>query len=409
MSLNFNPIERRDKVIKSTDFDALSSKLSCFNKNYFSNDPNNDSSLFKSYIDQLKINLPLLASNNSLFKSFGNSKFSIQRLLNSNLNENLIKNKFPLINRGTYIRTKLLDILIQNFLISNNYENCQIISLGAGSDLRFLNLIKNFSSSSPHKIIHNFKYIELEFKESTFIKSFIYLSNPTFRDLIFNSSNFDSSLQYNTNYNINNINLSTFNIDTIQTNNYLLYPIDLRDKNQFTQFIQYLKNSTTIKINFNHPTLIFSELSTCYMSSTDSNVLLQSFQSAFPNGIISLYEPISLNDRFGEMMSNNLLKRKIFISTLNDYPTLLSQIDRFQSQITHFNKILSSDMLFIYNNWLTSNEKLRLSRLEFLDELEEWNLLASHYCLIVGTYGHSSLINTDFINQIQSLKWQIIH
>ena len=45
----------------------------------------------------------------------------------------------PLINVGTYIRSSAIDKLVEGWLLLAEHENkqCQIVSLGAGSDTRF--------------------------------------------------------------------------------------------------------------------------------------------------------------------------------------------------------------------------------------------------------------------------------
>jgi O-methyltransferase involved in polyketide biosynthesis len=47
--------------------------------------------------------------------------------------------KEPMINRGTYTRTFEIDRIVGNY-IQKYGGNCQIISIGAGSDTRWMNL-----------------------------------------------------------------------------------------------------------------------------------------------------------------------------------------------------------------------------------------------------------------------------
>ena len=42
------------------------------------------------------------------------------------------------------------------------------------------------------------------------------------------------------------------------------------------------------------------------------------------------------------------------------------------------------DINFAHDRWMGKNELVRISRLELLDEMEEWQLLAGHYCIAWG-------------------------
>ena len=44
-------------------------------------------------------------------------------------------------------------------------------------------------------------------------------------------------------------------------------------------------------------------------------------------------------------------------------------------------------MLSIYNSLIPITEKNRINRIEMLDEIEEWELLMSHYCVSMGIKG----------------------
>jgi [phosphatase 2A protein]-leucine-carboxy methyltransferase len=42
------------------------------------------------------------------------------------------------------------------------------------------------------------------------------------------------------------------------------------------------------------------------------------------------------------------------------------------------------DINFAHDHWMGQDELQRISKLELLDEMEEWRLLASHYCIAWG-------------------------
>ena len=48
----------------------------------------------------------------------------------------------------------------------------------------------------------------------------------------------------------------------------------------------------------------------------------------------------------------------------------------------------SITLLDAYARLISEKEKKRVNTLEIFDELEEWNLLMSHYCLTIAIKGH---------------------
>jgi [phosphatase 2A protein]-leucine-carboxy methyltransferase len=68
---------------------------------------------------------------------------------------------------------------------------------------------------------------------------------------------------------------------------------------------------------------------------------------------------------------------------LSAYPTLDAQIARLiKCGFTTGQKAI--DINFAHDNWMGKSELKRIAALEMLDEMEEWRLLAAHYCLVWG-------------------------
>lgn len=44
----------------------------------------------------------------------------------------------------------------------------------------------------------------------------------------------------------------------------------------------------------------------------------------------------------------------------------------------------SADINFIYEKWIDKAEQQRVAKCEMLDEVEEWVMLAQHYCIAWG-------------------------
>jgi hypothetical protein len=111
---------------------------------------------------------------------------------------------------------------------------------------------------------------------------------------------------------------------------------------------------------------------------------------------IALYDPIPSNDRFGQVMLQNLHKRGIKGQKYQDGEQVLS-LERTRTLSDHLAKLTKSgfdiavgcNMMDAYDHGIVSiDDRRRAARCEMLDELEEFALLMKHYCLCVGV--HSS-------------------
>lgn len=77
-------------------------------------------------------------------------------------------------------------------------------------------------------------------------------------------------------------------------------------------------------------------------------------------------------------MEFNLMQRNIRIPGLNQVPDTKAQISRLID--SGFSEAKVVDMLQYYRKYIDKVEKSRIEKLEFLDELEEFNLLQKHSC-----------------------------
>jgi [phosphatase 2A protein]-leucine-carboxy methyltransferase len=126
--------------------------------------------------------------------------------------------------------------------------------------------------------------------------------------------------------------------------------------------------------------LVYLQPST--VQSIVSSLLNHYLQPTTPASLI-LYEPILPQDAFGRTMISNLQTRNIHLHTLTAYPELGAQRARLQGYgFKDGAKV--ADTNTIWRGWIDEDEKERISRLEFLDELEELEMLLRHYCVAWG-------------------------
>ncbi|KAG0304448.1 hypothetical protein BGZ98_005510 [Dissophora globulifera] len=330
----------RDDIIKGTDDDAIVSKLSAVDLGYL-DDP------FVKYFVKRSSRRP------------------------------------PLINRGSYLRTASLDALTEHFIRSTTEENStpedsstssaastatstttvaqplaaamagqvvkkQIVSLGCGSDTRYF----KFKS----KGLSVAKYFEIDFQESTGKKAAVVKKNKLFTDVIG-----DPDLK-----------LGRGGTE-LYSKDYCLLSGDLRE---FTSSIVPRLKAQGFDTSL--PTLFLSECVLIYIQPDDSDAIVDWVGKNMDASLFVVYEQINPTDAFGAMMLRNLKARQIELPGIHEYPSLKSQEERFLSRGWLAAKAVSMNTLL---DTLQADEMKRISSLEIFDELEEWHLLAEHYCV----------------------------
>jgi hypothetical protein len=135
------------------------------------------------------------------------------------------------------------------------------------------------------------------------------------------------------------------------------------------------------------PTLILSEMCLVYLQASTvqsivSSLLTHYLRPSTPASLV-LYEPILPQDAFGRTMISNLKTRNIYLHTLTAYPELGDQRARLKGY-GFKTAAKAEDTSYIWRNWVSEEEKERVAGLEFLDELEELELLLRHYCIVWG-------------------------
>ncbi|MCJ1287936.1 carboxy methyl transferase for protein phosphatase 2A [Xylographa opegraphella] len=267
--------------------------------------------------------------------------------------------RFPIINRGTYVRTRAIDKLVEEFLYSRGPTRKQVISLGAGSDTRYFRLM---SREQPPNVL----YHELDFPVNTALKIATIQKTPSLR------SHIDDPFSV----------LST-DIE-LHAPNYHIHAIDLRTLDR--AYGQPVGPGKLGHIDPALPTLLVSECCLTYLAPDTADAVIKHFV-----GILSLstpvalvlYEPINPFDSFGKVMIANLAARGIVMQTIQKYHSLDTQKERLWNY-GFVNGGGAEDIDFLYHEWVDAREKARIGKLEMLDEVEELNLLAKHYCVAWG-------------------------
>ena len=272
---------------------------------------------------------------------------------------------------GTYVRTTAIDELVHRFLSAEPIVKKQIISLGAGSDTRFFRLRGSGSDFSDSIIYH-----ELDFAANTSTKISTLVQTESISQCVPGPLEISSDGS------------------KLHSPMYHIHPVDLRSPFPTEDPMNpYAKPVPLDHVDVTLPTLLISECCLVYLEAAVAEAVLDYFASLFPSGTslgFVLYEPINPFDSFGKMMVSNLAARGIVLQTLQAYHSLEVQKNRLRKH--GFIGAAAEDVDFLWENWISAKEKERVATLEMVDEVEEWKLLAQHYCIAWGWRGKEDAV-----------------
>ncbi|KAL5334655.1 S-adenosyl-L-methionine-dependent methyltransferase [Aspergillus crustosus] len=284
--------------------------------------------------------------------------------------------RLPIINRGTYVRTTAIDHLVSRFLGRTTTSNPawkakkkQIISLGAGSDTRVFRLL---SAHPTQDLI----YHELDFAVNNAAKIKAIRGTPLLQRVLGR---------------LEDVVISEAG-DELHSPRYHVHAVDLRTLGGAQGAEGGGASTNRLKgfVDAAVPTLLLSECCLIYLSPSEADGVVRYFtQTLFPASersealALILYEPIRPGDAFGRTMVANLATRGIQLQTLHRYDSLEAQRRRFREQGFDGGQA-AADVDFLWERWVAEEEKERVGGLEMLDEMEEWKLLAQHYCVAWG-------------------------
>ncbi|KAK7833265.1 hypothetical protein U0070_017264 [Myodes glareolus] len=140
----------------------------------------------------------------------------------------------------------------------------------------------------------------------------------------------------------------------------------------------------TIKL----PTLLIAECVLVYMTPEQSANLLKWAASSFETAMFINYEQVNMDDRFGQVMIENLRRRQCDLAGVETCKSLESQKERLL--LNGWETASAVNMMELYSG-LPRAEVNRIESLEFLDELELLEQLMRHYCLCWATRGGQEL------------------
>lgn len=307
---------------------------------------------------------------------------------------------------GTYTRTQGLDKIIRAFLSGASSRETtpdpsqpasstptlqvrQVVSLGAGTDTRTLRLLAQ-RQEDGRPAFQKVVYHEIDFPTVCARKRSIVQSVPAIRSLLAGPVTEHTPLAE-----ADGIHRS-WKAELGNENELWAHGLDLRElagggAGSSTSIDGSDKEVVLAGLRTDVPTLLVSECCLCYLQPPEAAAVLQWFAGRIKpsptSGLgVVIYEPIRPFDAFGRTMVANLASRGIEMPTLAVYSDGAAQEARLRTEAgLSWAKHRTIDD--IWSAWVPAEEQERVNRLEGLDEVEEWGLLASHYVVVWGSQG----------------------
>lgn len=278
--------------------------------------------------------------------------------------------KPPEINRGYYARVAAITNLVQRFLTvtKNAGSQCQVVSLGAGFDTLYWRLKSLFPQVCDVKT-----FVEVDLMGVTARKVSAIRRRPNLLKVLGEDIRFSQTELHAIDYH-----LISGDLRSIETSE------SCRQKLQDKFF-------SDCGLEKDRPTIFIAECVLVYMESSASNALLKWITDHFNSCVFLNYEQVNLDDKFGEIMKENLHDMHADLLGLDQCKSLETQRQRFLD--SGFEESHAWDMNSIYNDFLPRAEIQRIEKIEFLDEKNLLEQLLTHYCIALAAKGFKKFID----------------
>ncbi|KDN52571.1 S-adenosyl-L-methionine-dependent methyltransferase [Tilletiaria anomala UBC 951] len=397
-----------DDAVRSTDSDALLSRLSAIAAGYLP--PNAFSAELLSAASSAQAGWKLVPGSHAAVP----------------VASHVAARRPPLINVGTYLRCTCMDKRVRASLASSGSvkgkrKGKQVISLGAGSDDRFWRLAASTDPSGNSQ--HLERYVEVDFPQLTASKIRSISRSAALATPLTNGATPPLPLTQETGVQIT---MDGTELHAARSGYHLL-PIDLRHLAHPPPHSSSSSSDTAPSearavlreaIDPSLPTVVLLECVLSYLEPSTSDALLgwllRDLLRTCPHVAVLSYdiclggdlqqrsasdgEQQAIVSEFGQVMLQNLRARRLDIPgakattlphmhaerlrrTLSPLPE--RELEGNKRETPAEVSVQATSLRSIWEG-LDAGERDRLSKVEGLDEVEELNLLLSHYCISEG-------------------------
>ena len=271
-------------------------------------------------------------------------------------------NPSPLINRGQYARVAAISSAVEQFMracaAAGKLNHAQIVSLGAGLDTTFWQL--DVARAKPRL------YVELDQEMVVSRKCALIKSKPALLRALQPEG-------------AQCVGLSGI---TAGEHGYRLLAADINNIPQVEGAL------AAAGFQPQDPTLLIAECVLVYLRPEASAALLSWFGQRCPSAVMVAFEMCGPDDPFGRTMLDNLRRRGCPLLGLRSVPDVRAQERRCLE--CGWGRSQAMTMLAFFERVVGEAERARVCRIGLLDELEEWRLLLSHYCIVLAVSDRAS-------------------
>ena len=144
---------------------------------------------------------------------------------------------------------------------------------------------------------------------------------------------------------------------------------------------------TKAGIDPSKPTLIISECVFVYLHPETIPQLRTILRDFFNDSVLVDYEMIGNDSPFTKVMLRNFAESGIPLLAIKEFPSIEAISQAFKD--LNFKRVEVLSMEQVYYDKLNPEELKRISKLEWADEFEEFNLMQSHYFVSITQKGES--------------------
>lgn len=253
-----------------------------------------------------------------------------------------------IMNRGYWSRSFVFRALVEKFAASGGK---QVLSLGAGLDTLAFRTLKGRKGK--------LRFFECDLPVVTAQKAALLTQSPRLVEIVQDVAG-----------------EMLFGPETINSEGYVLFPADLNQPNELTNRFKAAGLRPEL------PTLVIAECVLIYLHPDSVPLLRNHLASYFTNICFADYEMLGSSSPFSRVMVQNFARSGIPLLALSHF----SDLEKIrQAQLGEgFTTVQASTMSEIFCCQLNPEELRRICALEWADELEEFNLMQSHYFVSVA-------------------------
>ncbi|CUS14295.1 unnamed protein product [Tuber aestivum] len=289
------------------------------------------------------------------------SKRSVERLYSKPEEPQLLRyfvkkpqRRSPLINRGYWLRTQVVDHVVRSFLfekLPDPKRKKVVINLGCGYDplpFRFISSMRD---------LNNVLYIDLDYPDMITTKSHIVSNTPELHNLLKNPELHDPP--------VDNVHF--------RSSQYLAVGCELRELDKLKHI---LMDGGLID---NAALLFTAEVSLAYIDQGAVDALV-AWTATLPDARFSVLEqcmPSGSSHPFARTMLKHFSNLSTPLKSIEAYPTLTDQASRFANG--GWKTVDTLDLLAFWSSLVTDFQRKHLESVEPFDEWEEFFVFCQHH------------------------------